>query len=1361
MAIDTRVIDAIIHGKIEPKIYAFHTGTIPDYLKVGDTYRPVATRLDEWRRPGRFPDLVPVDKTWDARVDEHTYFRDLEIHSFLENEKHYIRLQPGQFPAAYYSREFFKGAEETDIDEAVTDIEKAHAEHSRKYRFYSLEEKHSQEYHYTRNATYSMRPNQETTVNNFIAAKGKGITKMLMFAVMRFGKSFTSMQCALAMQAKFVLIVSGKADVKEEWKKTVESHVDFANFFFLTKEDLERDSDCISKKLNDSKKVVVFLTLQDLNGNEIKKRHRQIFKNKVDLLIVDETHFAARAKSYGRVLREENPSQEELDTVADAEKTIKRIHAEITLHLSGTPYEILANREFERDAIIAQYQFSDIIADRQKWDTENADAILKGDSDAEDGAKPVYEWDNPYFGFPEMIRFAFHLNKSAREKLALLEEEGKTTAFSELFGTYSNDEDATGHDCFKNEREVFDFLKVIDGTEADDEVFGFLDYDKIKKGHMCRHMVMVLPYCASCDAMEKLLDEHKDAFHNLSEYHVLNISGFNRPKDFDDLSKIKEKITAYEANDEKTLTLTVNRMLTGCTVPEWDTMIYLKGTASPQEYDQAIFRLQSQFVKTYVDGDKCIKIDMKPQTLLVDFMPFRVFHLQGKKSGIHNANTEKFGGNELEIRIKKDLEISPIITLNHNKLERVAPVDIIQAISQYSASHSVFDEVDNIPVDYQLRNDPALFEFIQRLPDYKSKGGIQIPATPEEGGTDLDTPDETEEATATDSDNPSEQTPSSDSGSPLNSAALCDKGYIAKYKTLFSNILYYAFLTSDIVNSLDQILQMIDSPGNKRIAQNLGLSKGLLRTIRKKIDPYILGEWDNHIFNINKLSNDPAVEPLQRALTVIGQLSKISAAEVKTPETICDEMVALFPDDFLRHVAESGGKLLDIASKTAEFPLAFYKRMKDLEIADEQIQQCIYAIPTSKMTYEFTLKFFRILGLKEDHISCFTSYDLLEVRDDKGLIDYKKIAAILTQNKPFDQIKLTDTPQEGAEPVKFEAVIGNPPYQEPDGGAKKSAQPIYQKFVFIAEKIEAKYLSLITPTRWFAGGKGLDDFRDHMLDNAHIKELHDYTHPEDVFPDTNNRGGICYFFQDNNYINTTAPYVHVVTHMKNDITVASNRLMRIGNLDIFVRYIQSIPILDKVGILNNAAPTLSNYISPRKPFGIESNIIKSQQFHRSTEKMIEPVKCYAKGKITGYVEKAIVSNYSEYGDLWKVYLPRANNIGTELNDDNLNAFVGEAGSICTEAYLFVGIGLKLNQYSAINLQIYLQTKFARFFHLLAKASHDATSKTYRFVPLQDFTEHSDIDWSKSIAEIDQQLYRKYNLSDDEIAFIEKMIKPME
>ena len=604
---------------------------------------------------------------------------------------------------------------------------------------------------------------------------------------------------------------------------------------------------------------------------------------------------------------------------------------------------------------------------------------------------------------------------------------------------------------------------------------------------------------------------------------------------------------------------------------------------------------------------------------------------------------------------------------------------------------------------------------------------------------------------------PSEQTPSSDSGSPLNSAALSDKGYIAKYKTLFSNILYYAFLTSDIVNSLDQILQTIDLPGNKRIAQNLGLSKGLLRTIRKKIDPYILGEWDNHIFNINKLSNDPAVEPLQRALTVIGQLSKISAAEVKTPETICDEMVALFPDDFLRHVAESGGKLLDIASKTAEFPLAFYKRLHSLGVSEEQIRQCIYAIPTSKMTYEFTLKFFRILGLREDHISCFTAYDLLEVRDDKGLIDYKKIAAILTQNKPFDQIKLTDTPQEGAEPVKFEAVIGNPPYQEPDGGAQKSARPIYQEYVYIGEYLTRQYLSLITPTRWFSGGKGLDEFREHMLNDAHIKVLHDYTHPEDVFPDTNNRGGICYFFRDLEYDNV-ANLVNVVTH--GDKTIDSTmRTLKIQDLDIFVRDSNAIRILQKVN--RDGAVNLDNYISAAKAFGFRTFFIKDARFRSSSADLDNPIKCYGRAGKIGYVEESEIPSHKEWISKWKVYVPESNNIGTELNDDNQNAIVGEPQSICTETYLVVGADLDLSETSANSLSIYLKTKFARYLHGVAKISQHGTAKTYRFVPIQDFTEHSDIDWSKSIAEIDQQLYRKYNLSDDEIAFIEKMIKPME
>jgi len=148
-------------------------------------------------------------------------------------------------------------------------------------------------------------------------------------------------------------------------------------------------------------------------------------------------------------------------------------------------------------------------------------------------------------------------------------------------------------------------------------------------------------------------------------------------------------------------------------------------------------------------------------------------------------------------------------------------------------------------------------------------------------------------------------------------------------------------------------------------------------------------------------------------------------------------------------------------------------------------------------------------------------------------------------------------------------------------------------------------------------------------------------------------------------------------------------------------------------------------------------------------------------KKSGLLERHEVKVRSEWIDLWKVFTPRANNIGTELNDDNLNTFVGSPGTICTESYIVIGPDLGLDEDSANNLSKYLTTKFARYLHSLAKASQDATSKTYRFVPIQSFTKRSDIDWSKSIAEIDQQLYAKYGLNQEEIEYIEGKIKKMD
>lgn len=300
------------------------------------------------------------------------------------------------------------------------------------------------------------------------------------------------------------------------------------------------------------------------------------------------------------------------------------------------------------------------------------------------------------------------------------------------------------HKKFENEQEILELFEVIDGSKEDENVLGFLNYDKIKQGKMCRHMVCVLPYCASCDALEELIKNNKDKFKNLNEYEIINISGVDNSNKYKTIAEIKDKIKDYEENDIKTLTLTVNRMLTGSTVEEWDTMIYLKDTSSPQEYDQAIFRLQNQYIKKYVNDEKnVIKYNMKPQTLLVDFDPYRMFTLQEQKSKIYNVNVEEAGNSLLEERLKNELRISPIITINKNRIVQIKPKNIMDAVSEYSKEKGVMDEVNDIPVDLKLLDNEEIRNVIDRQAELGSSKGLSIDNTNDEEGEDLNisTPD--------------------------------------------------------------------------------------------------------------------------------------------------------------------------------------------------------------------------------------------------------------------------------------------------------------------------------------------------------------------------------------------------------------------------------------------------------------------------------------------------------------------------------------------------------------------------------------------------------------------------------------------
>lgn len=1354
---DYSLLDEIIIGRVEPHIYAFSTNTIPNYLKVGDTYRPVSVRLKEWE--AYFPTLK---KEFDsiAKIDD-VYFRDFAVHKFLETEKSRIRLLLSDIPAdVYYSKEFFKDASVEDLEEAIEDIKRDFSAKTQKYSFYNAETLKPEDMAFQRTETYPLRPNQEDTVKAFKKAVADDRHNLLMYAVMRFGKSFTSMCCAVANNDSLVVVVSAKADVLSEWKKTVESHVLFADYDFISAKNLLRNNHLITEELSSGKKVVVFLTLQDLQGKTIKNKHQEVFGQDIDLLLVDETHFGARAEKYGEVLKgatnyvadaKNKKDADDFVEASEADAAIKVLKAKNTIHLSGTPYRILMGSEFSKEDIIAFYQFTDIVNDQKKWDEENF--ALPEEEKKED-------WENPYYGFPQMVRFAFVPNESSRKKLESLRTSGTTYAFSALFKPKSiKKADDGSHKLFENEEELLDLFSVIDGSKEDDCLLGFLDYDKIKEGKMCRHMVIVLPYCASCDALEALIKNNEKHFKNLGEYEIVNISGVDNPNKYKTAEDVKRAIAKFESEGKKTITLTVNRMLTGSTVREWDTMLFFKDTASPQEYDQAVFRLQNQYVTTYTDSNgHTIKFNKKPQTLLVDFDPNRMFAMQERKSKIYNVNVETGGNTELEKRIRQELEISPIITLNKDKIVKVVASDILEAVSNYQKNKGIKDEALEVPVDLSVLNDDTIRSAIEKENEIGSKSGLSTVAHEQEDGKeeveDMNIPDSSNNKD--NPDNPTKAEPIS-----IDEQKKKEQSLSKKIQSYYARILLFAFITKDTVISLADIIVKSTTEDNARIIKNLGLNVEVLSLLNQQTNKFVLSDLDYKIQNLNKLSNDDTLSPAEKASVAINKFGKLGDAIVVTPSNICDDMVSLIPDETYTALSQTNGKVLDIAGTAGEYAVALYKKMCALGVSEEIVKNSIYTISKSSVCYELTRKLYEMLGLNVANIAKeFVATDLLEVKKDKD-VDYDKIKALLTQNKPFDTIKLTDTLTEGEnDMIKFEAVVGNPPYQEDDGGAQKSARPIYNYFVNMGKKLTSNYLSIIMPSRWYAGGKGLDEFRDEMLNDTHICVLHDYLHPEEVFPDTNNRGGICYFLSSNK-ANVDSAKAKIFTHEADGKIFECNRTLKTGDFDIFIRDGRSISILDKIFPSKEEITSMEKFISPRKPFGFEGNIVNSDMYKKSSKTLSSPVLCYGKAKKTGYIERNQIAMHLDWIDKWKVYMPYANNIGTELNDDNQNAFIGMPNTICTETFLVVGADLGLNEASATTLCVYLKTKFARFLHSLAKISQHGTAKTYRFVPLQDFTDKSDIDWSKSVAEIDQQLYAKYNLDDTEIAFIESMIKPME
>lgn len=1185
------------------------------------------------------------------------------------------------------------------------------------------------------------RPEQVEAIRQTVK-KFKTGNQMLWNAKMRFGKTLTALQVAKESRFKHILILTHRPVVSDGWYDDFGKIFYDADYVFGSK----TKGEDISNLIDTDKKFVYFASMQDLRGSETVggkfDKNDEIFLTKWDFVVIDEAHEGTLTKL----------GQAVIDTITDLSDNPK------ILRLSGTPFNLLD--KFNEDEI---YTWDYVMEQRAKAEWNK---LHFGDP-------------NPYAALPELQIFTYNLDKLIP---GYMDIEDSAFNFREFFRTWTGNvqkdfkpmPNGTQVGDFVHKADVKKFLDLMcASSDKSNYPFSTQEYREF-----FRHSLWILPGVKEAKAFSALLKEH--SVFGSGAFNIVNVAG-SGDEEIDSRDALDAVRKAFGDNPDETysITLSCGRLTTGVTVPEWTAVFMLAGTfsTSASSYMQTIFRVQSP---ANINGK------VKERCCVFDFAPDRTLKMVAEAGKL----STKTGSTSADrIVMGEFLNFCPVIAVSGSNMQPYNVDKLLQQLKKAYTDKVVRNGFD----DRHIYNDNLLklndieladFELLKKIVGAsKQTEKVHKVNINEQGFTD----EEYAELERIEKKPKKERTPEElallEERKKKRDNAQKAMSILRGISIRIPLLVYGADVPVDREITVDNFVDLIDDASWEEFMPT-GVTKDIYRKFAKYYEQDVFVAAGRQIRNMTLAADE--LSPDDRVKKIAAQFAMFKNPDketVLTPWRVvnmhmsdCLGGYCFYNEDFTDTLEDprfvdmgkvtadtlsnTKAQILEINSKTGLYPLyvtySIYRKRceavdpKELTLERQYhlwqrtVEENVFVICKTPMAKAITRR--TLLGYRKGKTNAHAFDDIIKQLKEKPEQFKEKVLRGSFWNKENKE-------------MKFDAVVGNPPYQLSDGGAQASATPIYNLFVEIAKKLSDKYVSLIMPSRWMTGGKGLDSFRREMIHDEHILKLFDHFNAADCFSNVDIKGGICYFLRDKNITGLC----EVVSYTKDGIFISIRKLCEEGD-EIFIRENRLISIKRKVQSLTNES--FESIVSAMKPYGLRGDVFKNPQKYNlppmSNEFIEDGLTIWGLDATQKRSKKYVQRDYpipkQEYIGGYKLFVSRNQGTGV-LGEEFSTPIFASPNECCTET--FVVIGLFTDKQEMMNCWKYICTKFFRAMVGIRKNDQGAGRAIYKFVPLQNFTDKSDIDWSKSIPEIDQQLYKKYNLTDEEISFIESKIKPME